>query len=148
MYHPSKLNNFTLPHSRGFMDVEMTSSEGGLCPKFQNFFWWWANQRGSLWKKHKTKFWYAWQLIKLMNMNHNRYPSSCKELVSKMVMWTKVGMKFLLKQWGGVTHPQDAPKIFLSSTTICLISFAEKTKVWACIVHRWDKDSDLYILAC
>jgi hypothetical protein len=92
-----------------------------------------------LWKKHETKLWYASQLIQLMNMNHYRYPSSCKSLCQKMVMWTKLGMKILLKQWGGVTHTQDAPKIFPSSSTICLIHFAEKTKVWACIVHRWDK---------
>jgi len=38
MYHPSKLHNFTLPYSRGFMDVEMTSGEGGALPKVSEFF--------------------------------------------------------------------------------------------------------------
>lgn len=33
-YHPSKLHNFTLHYSRGFMDVEMTSG-GGFAQSFR-----------------------------------------------------------------------------------------------------------------
>jgi hypothetical protein len=98
-----------------------------------------GKSKRSLWKKHNTKLWYASQLIKLMNMNHNRYPSSCKSLCQKWWCEQSLGIKILLKQWGGVTHTQDAPKIFPTSSTICLMHFAEKTKVWGCIVHRCDK---------
>jgi len=36
--------------------------------------------------------------IKLINMNLNKHPSSCKVLHQKG-WWIKLGIKFLLKQW-------------------------------------------------
>jgi hypothetical protein len=67
----------------------------------------------------------ALQLIKLINMNHHRYPSSCKRVNQKC--WTKLRMEIQPKQWGGATCTQErVSNKFLSSNTICLISFAQK----------------------
>jgi hypothetical protein len=68
----------------------------------------------------------ALQLIKLINMNHHRYPSYCKRVNQKW-RWTKLRMEIQLKQWGGATCTQEhAPNKFLSSNRICFISFAQK----------------------
>jgi len=53
--------------------------------------------------------WDAPQLFKLINMNHNKYMSSCKSLDQKW-WWTKLGTKVLFKQWGGA---KCAFKMFL-----------------------------------
>jgi hypothetical protein len=43
--------------------------------------------------------WDAWKSIKLININFNKYPSSCK-IQGKKWWWTKLWIKNLLKQWG------------------------------------------------
>jgi hypothetical protein len=51
-------------------------------------------------------------IIKLININHNKYPSFCK-ILSQKWWWTKLWIKILLKQWGETKcTPKCALKIF------------------------------------
>ncbi len=69
----------------------------------------------------------VWQLIKLVNMNHNKYPSFC-EVLSQKWWWTKWGIKLLLKQWDEAKCIQELALIYFpkNNNTICPISFAQK----------------------
>jgi hypothetical protein len=54
----------------------------------------------------------TWQPFKLININRNKYPSSCKVL-SQNWWWTKLGIEILLKQWHEAKCSQEcASKIF------------------------------------
>jgi hypothetical protein len=62
-------------------------------------------QPNGLLKKNQNKiktfvFWDAAQLIYSINMNHNKYLSSCKILGQKW-WWTKFQINVIFKQWGG-----------------------------------------------
>jgi hypothetical protein len=51
-------------------------------------------------------------ILKLININHSKYPSFCKILNQKW-WWTKLGIKIILKQWGETKcTPKCALKIF------------------------------------
>jgi hypothetical protein len=59
--------------------------------------WLWANQSGPLPLK---KIWDASHLIQFININHNKYPTYCKNLGQKC-LWTKSKLEIQLKLWGG-----------------------------------------------
>jgi len=71
-------------------------------------------------KKNPLKIfmlWDAWKSIKLINMNFNKYPSSCK-VQSQKWWWTKLGIKILLKQLGETKCTKKcAPKMFPKITS-------------------------------
>ncbi len=105
-----------------------------------HFFWGWGAEGGWVWsflmisqskwpianqKKTLETFVFSatWQPIKLININHNKYPSSCKVL-SQNWWWTKLGIEILLKQWHEAKFTQEcAWEVVISvSLNICVIN--------------------------
>jgi hypothetical protein len=83
--------------------------EGGWISKVSNCFLVIGESKCPIAINKQIELWDAPQVIKLINMNHNRHSSSCKSLGQKC-SWKKLGLKILLKQWVGATCIEDSPK--------------------------------------
>jgi hypothetical protein len=73
--------------------------------------------------------------IKLINMNLNKYPSSCRVLHQKG-WWIKLGIKFLLKQL------LNEAKCIQAYHHNLPLAFVQK---FALVLYRWLKESTIVV---